>query len=125
MPAKQLAHTMNLLRSLWFIEKLTRNFNYDVARRFIAEATSKNLYMIPANEVGLKRELSRVLTALVSQKVMDLSYTLKNYLTMIPNILGKDIEVVGDFSSHPFSLALLNALEELRKLASATISIDN
>jgi hypothetical protein len=86
MPAKQLAHTMNLLRSLWFIEKLTRNFNYDVARRFIAEATSKNLYMIPADEVGLKRELSRVLAALVSQKVMDLSYTLKNYLLMIPSI---------------------------------------
>jgi hypothetical protein len=64
----------------WFVSRLLRNFNYDLAREFVGKATCNNEYMIPADEDGLKSELSRVLSALVSQKCSDLNYTLGNYL---------------------------------------------
>jgi len=100
---------MNQLRSFWFIDRITRNFNYEDARRFIGEATCNNEYMIPNTVVGLKSELSRVLGALVSQKVMDLSWTLKSFLTNILNTPGEGHEIVGDFSYHPFALAVFNS----------------
>lgn len=108
-----------LLESYLFTLRNLRSFNPDEVRNFFATNTwnSAEEYVIPASEVMLESELTRVSAAVLNGVVMGLTYRLTRYQAKLDIMIKGMVAPVGEVSvptnDWPLRDSIYNATEKL------------
>jgi len=113
--AKKLTALRVLLGSFRFTLRNLRSFNPDEVRNFFATNTwSNDEYVIPASEVMLESELSRVSSAVVNGIVMGLTFKLSRYTAKLDTMIAGMLDTT-DLSTHDWPLrdSIYNGIQGL------------
>jgi hypothetical protein len=108
--------------------------DFELLRRFLADASSGNDYIMPATEATLLKEFNRTSSLVVNGMVMNVCHTLSKYYQNYKNSFGtfitnssSIIKVEELYKIHPLTYALYSSVysfEEMNKALNYTMDLN-
>jgi len=125
----------NMFEDIRFTYRVSKDFpDFELLRRFLADASSGNEYIMPATEATLLKEFNRTSSLVVNGMVMNVCHTLSKYYGSFKNSFQTFISTSSSiinaenlFYKHPLSYALFSSVstfEEMNKELNYTMDLN-